>query len=81
MKPGSILEAAQNLGRTQPAVSLALKVLQETLEMTSFDRDIRALKPVPEAYFLLAKAESVLTQASQLHRTMGRMQIGDDGEV
>ena len=81
MKTGSMSEAAQNLGRTQPAVSLALKSLEESLGITLFDRDTRNLKPVPEAYYLLAEADSMLSQMSQLERTMKRMQVGDEGEV
>lgn len=81
MKTGSMSGAAQNLGRTQPAVSLALKSLEESLGITLFDRDTRNLKPVPEAYYLLAEADSMLNQMSQLQRTMKRMQVGDEGEV
>lgn len=81
MKTGSMSEAAQNLGRTQPAISLAMKSLEESLGITLFDRDTRNLKPVPEAYYLLAEADSMLGQMSRLQRTMKRMQVGDEGEV
>ncbi|WP_368185667.1 LysR family transcriptional regulator [Aestuariibius sp. HNIBRBA575] len=81
MKTGSMSEAAQNLGRTQPAISLAMKSLEDSLGITLFDRDTRNLKPVPEAYYLLAEADSMLGQMSRLRRTMKRMQIGDKGEV
>lgn len=81
MKTGSMSEAAQNLGRTQPAISLAMKNLEESLGITLFDRDTRNLKPVPEAYYLLAEADSMLGQMSRLQRTMKRMQVGYEGEV
>ncbi len=81
MNTGSMSEAAINLGRTQPAVSLALKNLEESLGMTLFDRDTRNLKPVPEAYYLLAEADSLLGQMSRLQRTMKRIQTGEQGEV
>jgi DNA-binding transcriptional LysR family regulator len=42
---------------------------------------MRNLKPVPEAYYLLAEADSMLGQMSRLQRTMKRMQVGDAGEV
>lgn len=81
MKTGSMSQAAANLGRTQPAISLALRSLEESLGMVLFDRNTRNLKPVPEAYYLLSEADSVLIQMAQLKRTMERLQAGDEGEV
>lgn len=81
MRTGSMSEAAKNLGRTQPAISLALKSLEASLDITLFDRDTRNLKPVPEAYYLLAEADSLLGQMSRLQRTMKRIQVGEQGEV
>nr|WP_299154951.1 LysR family transcriptional regulator [uncultured Tateyamaria sp.] len=81
MSTGSMSEAAKNLGRTQPAISLALKSLETSLGITLFDRDTRNLKPVPEAYYLLAEADSLLGQMSRLQRTMKRIQVGEQGEV
>lgn len=81
MKTGSMSQAANNLGRTQPAISLALKGLEQSLGMVLFDRDTRNLRPVPEAYYLLSEADNVLVQMAQLKRTMERLQAGDEGEV
>ncbi|UWQ16462.1 LysR family transcriptional regulator [Jannaschia sp. M317] len=81
MKTGSMSQAAENLGRTQPAISLALKGLEESLGMSLFDRDTRNMKPVPEAFYLLAEADSMLIQMSRLRRTMQEMQSGTKGEV
>ncbi|WP_373635343.1 LysR family transcriptional regulator [Yoonia sp. SS1-5] len=81
MKTGSMSDAARNLGRTQPAISLALKSLEDSLGMVLFDRDTRNLKPVPEAYYLLSEADSVLVQLTQLKRTMERLRVGDEGEL
>lgn len=81
MKTGSMSQAAQNLGRTQPAISLALKGLEDSLGITLFDRDTRNMKPVPEAYYLLAEADSMLNQMSRLKRTMKEMQGGEKGDV
>ena len=47
MTTGSISQAARNLGRTQPAISLALKALEDTLGFQLFQRQGRALLPVP----------------------------------
>ncbi len=81
MSTGSMSDAAHNLGRTQPAISLALKSLEASLGITLFDRDTRNLRPVPEAYYLLAEADSVLGQVARLQRTMTQMQQGESGEV
>jgi DNA-binding transcriptional LysR family regulator len=81
MKTGSMSEAASNLGRTQPAVSLSLKSLENSLGIVLFNRDTRNLKPVPEAYYLLSEADRVLTQMAQLERTMHRLQAGEEGEL
>ena len=81
MKTGSMSQAAINLGRTQPAISLALKSLESALGIVLFERDTRNLKPVPEAYYLLSEADSVLTRMAHLERTMQRMMAGGAGEL
>ncbi|MBT8155726.1 LysR family transcriptional regulator [Epibacterium ulvae] len=81
MKTGSMSEAAHNLGRSQPAISLSIKSLEEALGVALFERDTRNMKPVPEAFYLLAEADSVLGQMAQLQRTMKRMQVGDEGDM
>ena len=52
MKSGSISKTANTLGRTQPAVSLAVKNLEQTLGFKLFERQGRQLVPVPEAAYL-----------------------------
>ncbi|MFK7751649.1 MAG: LysR family transcriptional regulator [Sedimentitalea sp.] len=70
MTTGSISQAARNLGRTQPAVSLALKGLEETLGFQLFERQGRALVLVPEAQYLLTEARDILSHVSDVSRTL-----------
>lgn len=70
MATGSVSQAAQRLGRTQPAISLSLKELESSLGITLFVREGRRLIPVPEAQYLLAEANEVLDRLSTVSRTM-----------
>lgn len=64
MNTGSMSAAARNLHRTQPAVSAALKTLEESLGMELFHREGRRLIPVPEARYLLSEATDILNKLS-----------------
>lgn len=79
MKTGSMSEAARNLNRSQPAISLTLKNLESELGFALFSRESRKLKPVPEAHYLFSEADVVLTQMSRLRRTMQRLAAGEQG--
>ncbi|MBT8154686.1 LysR family transcriptional regulator [Epibacterium ulvae] len=57
LETGSMARAAANLGSIQPAISLTLRSLEESLGIVLFDRDTRNLKPVPEANYLLSEAD------------------------
>ena len=81
METGSMSEAARNLNRTQPAISLTLKGLESSLGFELFKRHKRKLSPVPEAYYLLSEAESILGQMSRLERTMQRLGAGEVGTL
>lgn len=70
MRSASISQAARRLGRTQPAVSQAIKLLEEELGLTLFVRQGRDLIPVPEAEYLLIEAESILDRLAVVSRTM-----------
>ena len=60
MNTGSISQAANSLNRTQPAVSLAIRGLEEDLGLKLFERQGRQLIPVPEAHYLLSEADEIL---------------------
>ena len=81
---GSVSRAAEALHLTQPAVSLKLKQLQETLGLTLFQRHAQGLALTADGHALLPAAESALTalqafdiSAASMHDTLrGRLRIG-----
>ena len=70
MTSANLSEAANKLGRTQPAVSAAIKTLEEQLGLKLFDRVGRRMVPVPEAQYLLAEAEEILSRLERVRLTM-----------
>ncbi|MCG8564951.1 MAG: LysR substrate-binding domain-containing protein [Desulfobacterales bacterium] len=81
MGSASLLEAAQKLGRTQPAVSAAIRSLEETLGLKLFERRGRQLVPVPEAYYLLQEVSEVLDRLSAVSGTMKGLAAGQRGHL
>ena len=81
MTSASLSDAAQKLGRTQPAVSAAIRGLEDQLGLKLFKRDGRKLVPVPEAQYLLIEAEAILAQLSQARHTMQSLVDGSAGRL
>lgn len=81
MKTGSISQAARNLGRTQPAVSLALKGFEDGLGFALFHRQGRALLPVPEAQYLLAESAEILDRVDEVKRTLENLKQRQSGRL
>ncbi|MDN2656495.1 LysR family transcriptional regulator [Cobetia sp. 14N.309.X.WAT.E.A4] len=83
-RTGSVSRAAEALHLTQPAVSLKLKQLQESLGLSLFDRHPHGLQLTADGQALLSSAESTLASARQfeqaasaLHSTLrGTLRIG-----
>ncbi|MEL0325876.1 MAG: LysR family transcriptional regulator, partial [Burkholderiaceae bacterium] len=55
MRAGSVSGAARTLGRTQPALSAAVKEMEKRLDFQLFTRENGRLQPAPETYFLLER--------------------------
>jgi len=70
MLTGSVTVAANNLGRTQPAISALIAGLEDTVGYKLFDRRGGRLHPVPEAHFLLTEARAILDRMGILLNTM-----------
>lgn len=68
-------------GRTQPAVSLALKSLEDDLGLKLFERRGRRLSPAPEAQYLLSEATGVLDRLAQVSRAMQSMRTAETGRL
>ncbi|MEX0281884.1 MAG: LysR family transcriptional regulator [Arenibacterium sp.] len=81
MTSESLSDAAIKLGRTQPAVSSAIKALEEQLGLQLFERRGRKLIPVPEAQYLLAEADEILSQMARVRQTMQSLSVGRTGTL
>lgn len=81
MTSASLSDAAKKLGRTQPAVSASIKSLEDQLGLQLFERRGRKLIPVPEAQYLLAEADSILSQMSRVRQTMLSLSDGQAGTL
>lgn len=58
----SITKAAQELRIAQPALSIAIKKLEEELGVILFTRQARQVTPSPEALLLMARAERIFEE-------------------
>lgn len=81
MSTGSVSQAARKLGRTQPAISLSIKNLEESLGLKLFRREGRQLIPVPEAHYLLAEAQDILKRLSTVSRTLQSLRNAEAGSL
>ncbi len=81
MTSASLSDAANKLGRTQPAVSAAIKALEDQLGLQLFERRGRKLIPVPEAQYLLAEADAILSQVNRVRQTMRSLSYGQGGTL
>lgn len=81
MTSDSLSDAAVKLGRTQPAVSAAIKALEEQLGLQLFERRGRKLIPMPEAQYLLAEADEILSQMGRVRQTMRSLSVGKSGTL
>lgn len=77
----SLSDAAVKLGRSQPAVSAAIKALEESLGLSLFERRGRKLIPVPEAHYLLAEADEILSNVKRVRQTMQSLSVGQSGAL
>ena len=81
MTSASLSDAAKKLGRTQPAVSAAIKTLEEQLGLQLFLREGRKLVPVPEAQYLLTETTAILSQMKRVRQTMKSLADGQSGAL
>ena len=81
MLTGSVSRAADRLGLTQPAVSLALTKLEDTLGYPLFNRSKGYLSPRPEAQLLHAEAELAILAFERFASKAKQIGRGDEGLV
>ncbi|TQV84862.1 LysR family transcriptional regulator [Aliikangiella coralliicola] len=78
---GSLRVAAQNLNRTQPTISVAIKNLEDELGLKIFDRDQYRNKLTPQGKALYEKAKLVLGQAQSFKNLANQLATGEELEV
>lgn len=81
MENGSISQTAKKLGRTQPAISLSIKNLEDSVGMSLFERRGRRLIPVPEAQYLMTEASEILNRLATVSSTMKELQSAETGTL
>lgn len=81
METGSVSAAARNLHRTQPAVSSALKTLENSLGTSLFNREGKRLVPIPEAHYLFAEAINILEKLQATEAQFQDILKGQKGEL
>lgn len=71
MLTGSISQAAKNLGRTQPAVSMTINTLEDLLGTRLFDRHAGRLSIRAEAHVLFEQVGPVMRQLQDIRTRFG----------
>lgn len=81
MEEGSVSRAAERMGLTQPAVSLALSTLENTLGFSLFKRSKGSFEPKPEAVQLQEDAELAILAFEKFASHAQLIGRGDTGLV
>jgi DNA-binding transcriptional LysR family regulator len=74
MLTGSVSQAAIQLCRTQPAVSMMVKSLEEEIGFQLFERRKKRLYPTPEANYLYKEVEAIFSRIQDLSQTVQDIQ-------
>lgn len=77
----NITHAADSLGKTQSAISVQIRKLEETLEVRLFDRQARGMVLTRDGEKLLPVARSVISELARIgslfqHALSGRLNVG-----
>ncbi len=78
---GSLRVAAQALHKTQPTISVAIKSLENELDLKLFDRDQYRNKLTPQGKKLYEEAKLVLGQAQSFENLARQLVTGEELEV
>ncbi len=65
---GSLTRAAEQMFITQPAASVLLRQLEESIGIRLFDRTTRSLRPTAAAHESIGRAERILREFGELER-------------
>lgn len=78
---GGFTAAAEQLHIAQPAVSMAIRKLEQTLDLPLFDRQERRVRLTDEGEVLLRHARSILQAVEDAERDMRELHTLERGEV
>jgi DNA-binding transcriptional LysR family regulator len=78
---GSFTRAAERLGIVQPAVSQAVRRLEEELGLTLFERTSRRVAPTAAGAAFLPHAEAVLGRLAEARQAAAALAAGEAGVV
>jgi DNA-binding transcriptional LysR family regulator len=79
---GNFAAAGERIGLTAAAISIQMRRLEETLDVTLFDRRGRAVMLTDQAWRMVAHAEKIIAMTAQIeqgvddHQVMGCLRIG-----
>ncbi len=74
MLTGSVSQAAKQLFRTQPAVSMMISSLEEEIGFQLFERHKKRLYPTPEADYLYKEIEAIFNRIQDVSQTVQDIQ-------
>jgi DNA-binding transcriptional LysR family regulator len=75
------VQAAEDLGISQPTVSIAIKQLEEQLGFNLFERRNRRLQPTQEAHTLFADIEPIFSNLRSLETRVSDLRAGRAGKL
>ena len=81
VKSGSINQAAERLYKTQPAVSMAIKRLEQDAGFTIFDRNKYRLELTDKGRIFYEKSKVILEQVSSLNSLTESFRRGEEHQV
>lgn len=76
IETGSVTQAAERLGRTQPQVGRLLVALEETVGFALFNRVGKRLQATPEGWRFYEEADRVMRELQGLTRTAAHIRTG-----
>ena len=74
MLTGSVSQAAKQLFRTQPAVSMMISSLEDEIGFQLFERHKKRLYPTPEANYLYKEVEAIFSRIQDMSQTVQDIQ-------
>ena len=79
MLTGSVSQAAKQLFKTQPAVSMTIAALEEEIGFQLFERRKKRLYPTPEAKYLYSEVQGIFARIYDVSQTINDIQNKQHG--